>query len=62
VRFLEWLKSVKGQVFFVNWVKHVVRYDRPFIKELDAAKGLLHYYSATGDKSKDYEKPKEFKP
>jgi hypothetical protein len=59
VKFLKWLKYVKGQVFYVDWIKLTVRYDRPFIRELDEAKGTLYYYTATEGKAKSQEKCKE---
>jgi hypothetical protein len=57
VKFLEWLKSVKGQVFFVSWDKKTIRYNRPFIKELDEVKGTFYYYSATEGLFDSDEKP-----
>ena len=53
VNFLEWLNKVLGQIFFVDWVYLKVRYNRPFIKELDAAKGMLHYFMTAADKRQE---------
>jgi hypothetical protein len=45
--------KVRGQFFFVDWVHLKVCYTRPFIKELDAAKGILHYFMTAADKRQE---------